>query len=124
MECRDGPVLTHRRDRVTLSYDFPGPTGDYLWESLVFLGVTAIGFTPTAACSRDQASATDRLIELEGSAWRNMLTGAAGRGASLRHMRITFALIGCYDLLAVAFVPPPTDRWHGLAVPAVARSSF
>jgi hypothetical protein len=106
MECRDGPVLSHRRDRVTLSYDFPDPTGEYLWESVVFLGVAALGFTPRAACSRDQASASNRLIELEGSAWRNMVRGGAGRTALLRHLRITFELIGCYDLLALAFVPP------------------
>jgi hypothetical protein len=123
MECRDGPVLSHRRDRVTLSYDFPGPAGEYLWESVVFLGVAALGFTPRAACSRDQASASDRLIELEGSAWRNMVRGGAGRVASLRHLRITFACIGCYDLLALAFVPPPTDRPHGVPVPAVGRGS-
>jgi hypothetical protein len=123
MECRDGPVLSHRRDRVTLSYDFPDPTGEYLWESVVFLGVAALGFTPRAACSRDQASASNRLIELEGSAWRNMVRGGAGRAASLRHLRITFELIGCYDLLALAFVPPPTDRPHGVPVPVVSGGS-
>jgi hypothetical protein len=122
MECRDGPVLTHRRDRVTLSYDRLGPTGEYLWESVLFLGVAAIAFTPRAACSRDQAAASDRLIELDGSAWQSMVKGATGRGASLRHLRITFAPIGCYDVLALAFVPPPAHRPHGFPV-SVGRST-
>ncbi|HEV8528865.1 MAG TPA: hypothetical protein VGS60_15165 [Actinomycetes bacterium] len=52
-----------------------------------------------------------------------MVSGAAGRVASLRHLRITFESIGCYDLLAFAFVPPPTDRPHGVPVPVVGRGS-
>ena len=90
---------------------------------MLFLGVAALGFTPRAACSRDQASASNRLIELEGSAWRNMVRGGAGRAASLRHLRITFELIGSYDLLALAFVPPPTDRPHRIPVPVVGHGS-
>src|SRR5262245_19610198 len=123
MECRDGPVLSHRRDRVTLSYDLPGPTGEYLWESVVFLGVAALGFTPHGVCSRDQASASNRLVELEGSAWRMMVNGAGGRGTALRHLRINFEATGCYDLLALTFVPPPTDGPHGIPRPLVGRSS-
>ena len=52
-----------------------------------------------------------------------MVSGAAGRVASLRHLRITFESIGCDDLLALAFVPPPTDRPHGVPVPVVGRGS-
>jgi hypothetical protein len=107
LDCRDGPILSHRRDRVTLSYDFLGPAGEYYWESVLFLGVAALAFTPHGACTWEQISASDRLIEVEGSAWHNTVRGMASNSAELRHLRIAFATTGCYDLLAIDFVPPP-----------------
>ena len=109
-DCRDGPVLSHRRDRVTLSYDFAGPTGEYIWESVLFLGVAALEFTPRSACNREQVSASNRLVEVDGSAWRHSVKDVTENGRALRHLRIAFEPVGCYDLLALDFVPPRSDR--------------
>jgi len=104
-DFRDGPVVSHRRGRVTMSYDFQTSDGEFVWESLIFLGVAALEFTPNGALTKDQTAARDELVELEGSAWR---PGVRVVDAELRHFRIAFKPLGCYDLLAVDFVPPPT----------------
>lgn len=110
-DFRDGPVVTHRRGRVTMSYDFQTPEGDYVWESLILLGVAALEFTPNGACTRDQVAARDALVELEGSAWK---PGVRVMDPHLRHFRIAFKTLGCYDFLALDYVPPPV-------VPPVSR---
>lgn len=103
-EFRDGPVVSHRRGRVTMSYDFRVDEGDYAWDSLIFLGVAALEFTPHGACTREQVAARDELVELGGSAWK---PGVRVIDEDLRHFRITFRGLGCYDLLALDYVPPP-----------------
>lgn len=113
-DFRDGPVVSHRRGRVTMSYDFKAPDGEYAWESLIFLGVAALEFTPNGALTRDQVAARDELVEIEGSAWRS---GVRVVDSDLRHLRITFKGLGCYDLLALDFVPPPPG-------PPIPRSLF
>ncbi|MCI0686336.1 MAG: hypothetical protein L0Y54_03725 [Sporichthyaceae bacterium] len=103
-QFRDGPVVSHRRGRVTMSYDFQAPDGEYAWESLIFLGVAALEFTPNGALTKDQVASRDELVELDGSAWR---PGVRVIDTELRHFRIAFKALGCYDLLALDFVPPP-----------------
>lgn len=122
VDCRDGPVLHHRRDRVTLAYDFPSANREFVWESLLFLGVAAIEFTPHGACNREQLAASDRLVEVEGSAWRHPVKDGVANGATLRHYRIAFEMFGCYDLLALDYVPPPAGPPRPLS-PTVAAQS-
>lgn len=107
LNCRDGPVLHHRRDRITLAYDFPISSGEFIWESVLFLGVAALEFTPRTACTREQMAACDRLVELDGSGWQSTVRDALSNRTSLRHFRIAFEPLGCYDVLALDYVPPP-----------------
>lgn len=91
-------------DQFFIAYDFELDGGAYAWDELSFTGVVAFRFTSVHHCSEDQVSAYDKLQEVtNGSSW---ITATVDAPPGLRHYRIYFDDVGCYEALATAFVPP------------------
>ena len=107
-EFNDGPKIHQAPDeRFIIKYDFELDTGDYAWEELIFVGTVAFRFTESRHCTSDQVAAYDRLQDLGRTDW---LTAIRQPPGDVRHYRIYFDDIGCYEVLAAAFVPPPEIR--------------
>jgi len=107
-EFESGPVAELHRGRLALRYDFETDTGDYEWEALIFRGVISALFTDHESCTADQVAAYDKLVEVEGSEWVQKLRSARIEPArGVRHLRIYFDELGCYDVAASDFEPPP-----------------
>jgi hypothetical protein len=104
----EGPVVRHQGDRLVVSYDYETPTGAYAWEDLVFTGVIAYTFVDDPACTAEQIDAYDQLVEVTGSAWlAGLLADRRYPAPGVRHLRIYFDDVGCLDVAASAFTPPP-----------------
>lgn len=80
-----------------VSYDFEQSTGEYDWEELSFTGVVALTFTAAD-------TAPEQVGAFLGSNW---IVGIVDPPPGLHHYRIYFDDVGCYEVLATAFVPPP-----------------
>lgn len=107
-EFESGPVLELQRGTLVLRYDFETVTGDYKWEAATFRSVMAVLFTDHESCSEEQVAAYDRLVEVGCSSWLKGLQSARIYPASgIRHLRIYFDELGCYDVAASDFDPPP-----------------
>jgi hypothetical protein len=103
-EFDQGPKIRQEAgDELIISYDFEQETGTYGWEEMTFIGVAAFSFTAAPYCSEEQVGAYDKLQELGESEWIARLSNSP---PALRHYRIYFDDIGCYEVLARAFVPP------------------
>lgn len=102
-EFREGPLVSQGPATLTLAYDFETETGDYAWEQAQFSGVAAFTFTAAVYCNEEQIGAYDRLEVVAASHWAADLRA---EGSALRHYRIYFDDVGCYEVLASAFVPP------------------
>ena len=108
-EFRDGPVVESVRGSLRLRYDYETESGAYKWEEVTFAGVEAFAFTSHESCTEDQVDAYDVLVEVVDSAWIRQLQAArVAPTPRLRHMRIYFDEIGCYEVAAADFEPPPT----------------
>jgi hypothetical protein len=106
----EGPVIKSQNDRLVLSYDYETPTGEYAWEDLVFVGVIAYRFVDDPSCRPDQIDAYDQLVEVGDSDWlRQLLAGRRYDASSTRHLRIYLDDVGCLEVAASDFEPPP-DR--------------
>jgi hypothetical protein len=110
-EFRDGPVVELDRCAVRLRYDYETESGDYAWQEIVFEGVEAFRFTGHASCTVDMIDAYDVLVEVVDSAWVSRLQEARREPAPpLRHLRIYFDELGCYEVVATGFdAPEPPD---------------
>lgn len=107
-EFESGPVAELHRERLVLRYDFETEAGDYEWEALTFHGVISALFTDHESCTADQVAAYDKLVEVEGSVWIEKLQSVRiERARGVRHLRIYFDELGCYDVAASDFEPPP-----------------
>jgi hypothetical protein len=108
-ECRDGPIGTVDRDgSFRLRYDYETETGAYAWEEVTFSGVEAASFTAHESCSEEQVGAYDKLVEVSESAWiATLQSHRVSPAVGLRHFRIYFDEVGCYEAVATEFVPPP-----------------
>lgn len=103
-ECDQGPVLRQDvGDQLVLAYDFERESGEYGWEEIVFTGTVAFTFTAARHCSAEQVGAYDRIETVDRSAWAR---GVPNVPPGLRHYRIFFDDVGCYEVLATGFVPP------------------
>lgn len=110
-EFHKGPVLKQPGfDRAVLSYDFETESGTYAWEEILFLDTAAVRFTFAQVCTPEQISAYDKLVVVDESDWPDQLHRPS---ADLRHYRIYFDDIGCYEFLARSFVPPPGSAGNG-----------
>lgn len=106
-EFAAGPVAKVGRGTLELRYDFETEVGDYGWASVSFRGVIAALFTDHESCSEAQVAAYDRLVEVDGSEWLEALQATRiERARAVRHLRIYFDEIGCYDIAATTFEPP------------------
>lgn len=104
-EFDQGPRIRQEAgDQLVIAYDFEQESGTYGWEELIFTGVVAFSFTAARHCSEEQISAYDKLQDLAESNW---IAGTVDTPPGLRHYRIYFDDVGCYEILATAFVPPP-----------------
>ena len=107
-EFRDGPVAEFVRGSLRLRYDYETNSGAYKWEELTFSGVEAFAFTSHESCTEDQVDAYDVLVEVPDSPWiRQLQVARVAPTHQLRHMRIYFDEIGCYEVAAADFEPPP-----------------
>lgn len=111
-EFRDGPRTELERDSVRLHYDYETQTGEYAWAELTFSGVEALAFTSHESCSEQQVDAYDVLVEVTDSSWIGGIQQPRVSAAEgLRHMRIYFDEVGCYEVVAASFdaptMPPP-----------------
>jgi hypothetical protein len=106
-EFHRGPVLKQPAfDRAILAYDFEAESGEYEWEEIHFHGVAAVRFTFAGVCQPEQIDAYDRLVDVGSSSWRLELYRPP---MDLRHFRIFFDDVGCYEFLAETFVPPQSS---------------
>lgn len=79
-------------------------------EDLAFTGVIAYSFIDDASCTAEQIDAYDKLVEVADSDWlRRMLTDRRHESPDVRHLRIYLDDIGCLEVAASGFEPPP-DR--------------
>lgn len=106
-EFRDGPVITAERAGLRLKYDYETETGEYAWQEVTFRGMEAFMFTAHDSCNEQQVDAYDVLVEVVNSSWVAELRKARRNPMpDVRHMRIYFDEIGCYEFVASEFVPP------------------
>lgn len=103
-EFEQGPRLELKGSDLELLYDFRTESGDIGWETITFPSVAAYGFVAYEHCSADQALAYDRVVEVPNSTW---LASLSRLNSSTKHFRIFFDEIGCYEIAASGFVPPP-----------------
>ena len=107
-EFRDGPIAKIERTVLRLRFDYETEVGDYAWQELTFNGVEAFVYTAHDSCTEDQVDAYDVLVEVVDSRWVAKLQAARRtRVPALRHLRIYFDEIGCYEVAAASFDPPP-----------------
>jgi hypothetical protein len=101
-EFRDWPIAKIERSGFTLSFDAETSSGEYVWSHLTFENTLAVRFTGHTACQEDQFDAYDQLVDVTDSAWRRDVENASGlRG--LRHFRIYFDDVGCFDIVGSDF---------------------
>ena len=101
-EFMQGPQLLHTLSELKLRFDYELPDGKYAWSALIFKGVEAFEFTGHSSCTRDQVRAYDRLVLVLDSNW---LSRRAPDRGGLKHYRIYFDEVGCYDVAATMFEP-------------------
>lgn len=99
-EFERGPELIQRRGDASLRLDYETESGLYEWMVVYFTGVQAIRFTAWRYCSPDQIHAYDRLQEVNASEWMRATPDLPG---GIKHFRIFFDEVGCYELLAAGF---------------------
>jgi hypothetical protein len=109
-EFADGPEATLARGALVVRYDFETPSGEYEWSSFSFTRVQASLFTGWQWCTEEQVAAYDRVVEVQDSEWLRTLDASDARmpKTPLRHFRVYFDEVGCYDVAAAAF-----DAGHG-----------
>lgn len=106
-EFRDGPTVTHQHGGLRLKYDYETEAGEYDWQEVMFRGVEACMFTAHDSCDEDQVDAYDVLVEVIDSPWVAELrkTRRIPMPPDIRHLRIYFDEIGCYEVVASEFIP-------------------
>lgn len=103
-EFNQGPKIRQEAgDQLVLAYDFEQESGDYGWEELIFTGVAAFTYTAATHCSEEQIGAYDKLQDLGVT---DSVAAVVNRSPGLRHFRIYFDDVGCYEVLASGFIPP------------------
>lgn len=103
-EFEKGPRIRQDTDeRFVIAYDFELENGAYGWEELIFIGTVAFCFTASQHCTTDAVDAFDRLLDLGRTDWLKTIHQAP---SDVRHYRIYFDDVGCYEVLAAGFVPP------------------
>lgn len=104
-EFDQGPKLRQDPgDQLAIAYDFEGESGAYSWDEIIFTGVVGFRFTAARYCSDDQVGAYDKVETVSSSSWAS---GVPDAPPGLEHYRIFFDDVGCYEVLATGFVPPP-----------------
>ena len=98
-EIQDGPELMVCPGRVVLRYRGEGQSD---WIELRFKDILSVIFTEFAACTSEQVSAYDRLVDMGNSAGlASEVIGTARRDtAGMRHFRIFLDDVGAYDIVA------------------------
>jgi hypothetical protein len=98
-EIEDGPELLVQPGLVVLRYRGEGRTD---WIELRFRNILRAAFTEFSACSPDQVSAYDRLLDLgDATPLAGEVLGVARRDtAGMRHFRIFLDDVGTYDVVA------------------------
>jgi hypothetical protein len=97
-EIEDGPELIVQPGRVVLRYRGEGHAD---WIELRFRDILSATFTEFSACSAEQVSAYDRLLDLGNATPLAGQLGAARRDtAGMRHFRIFLDDVGTYDVVA------------------------
>lgn len=104
----EGPIAMLTRRTVTLKYDYESESG-YVWAAIVFQGVHGFQFTRDYSCEPNQIDAFDKVVEVQSSSWVKQLLAARPSAVPtmpVKHYRIYFDNVGCYDIAAENFEPP------------------
>jgi hypothetical protein len=118
-EFIEGPKLRlEPGERLVISYDYEQRGGGYAWEELTFEGMVAFSFTEHRYCTAEQYHAYDELQEVSDSSWIARLRDAP---SGVKHYRIYFDDIGCYEVIAMGFTPPAVDTRPGADLHGSAR---
>jgi hypothetical protein len=98
-EIVDGPELLVQPGCVVLRYRGDGRSD---WIELRFGNILCVVFTEFSACSAEQVSAYDRLLDLGNATLlaRNVLAAARRDTACMRHFRMFLDDVGTYDIVA------------------------
>lgn len=104
-EFRSHPEILQDSDTISIRYDFETASGEYAHEAMTFTGVAAFHFTSAHSCTPEQIASYDTLVEIRDSSWANALFKVP---YDRRHFRIYFDDLGCYEVLASEFIPPPS----------------
>ena len=100
------PRLAHRGDELDLIYDCDSKNGEFHDAMITFRGVEAFSFTSFESCTIEQVAAYDKVVVLITSSWLKDLHSRRKVDETFaRHYRIFFDEVGCYDVIASAFVP-------------------
>jgi hypothetical protein len=100
----ESPAASLRGGRLSITYDFEQEDGSYALDSFRFEGVEAFRFTLYETCEPEQVEAYDMLIDVEGSSWlRDHRAKKIEDNPDLKHYRVFFDEIGCYDIIATSF---------------------
>jgi hypothetical protein len=106
---RQGPHATVYRRTVIIKYDCLNSNDEYRWASITFTGVHGFSFTRDYSCTPDQIKAYDKIVEITSSAWAEELTARWPKAIPikpLKHYRIYFDSVGCYEIAAENFDAP------------------
>jgi hypothetical protein len=106
-EFNEGPLLRPGPDRLAIAYDCETESGDYAWDEMTFTGLVAFTFTAAEHCTPEHVAAYDEVQEVLDSQWGTNLRGV---DPNVHHYRMYFDDVGCYEVLAAAFVPPPPPK--------------
>ena len=104
-DITEGPELVVQPGRVALR--FRGEV-ESRWVELRFRNNLLVVFTEFSACSPEQVSAYDRLLDMGNATQlaRDVLDRARRDTSGMRHFRIFFDDVGTYDIVAREFETP------------------
>jgi hypothetical protein len=85
---------------LRLDYEVMGDSEGYAWASVEFRETHAFRFTEWLSCTPDQVHAYDRVVEVTSSHW---LASLAHVPSGMRHYRVFFDEVGCYEFIAREF---------------------
>lgn len=104
-EFLESPLASLNGGNLSISYDFEQRNGKYAKSSFSFHDVEFFKFTLYETCKPEQVDAYDKLVEIENSALlADHQSSKIEKDLGLKHYRIFFDEIGCYDVVAKGLV--------------------
>jgi hypothetical protein len=102
-EFHESPQITVLRRTAMLKYTMIGASGEVESASITFRGVHWFCFTRDYSCTPEQIQAYDKIVEITPSQCVEQLVSRRPKAvptAPVKHYRIYFDDVGCYDIAA------------------------